>query len=112
VQVVVDQLERAVTSITGEEVARAKAQMKASLLMALESSSARAEQIARQIMVYGRPLPLPEIVAKIEAVTVESTQAAGLALLARSRLAIAGLGPGRGTERAAEIVENFARAAA
>ena len=112
VQVVVDQLERAVSSITEEEVARAKAQMKASLLMALESSGARAEQIARQIMVYGRPLPLPEIVAKIEAVTVESTQAAGLALLGRSRLAIAGLGPGRGIERAAEIVENFARAAA
>ena len=50
--------------------------MKASLLMALESSSARAEQIARHIMIYGRPLPL-EIVAKIDAVTVESTQAAG-----------------------------------
>ncbi|HWV42231.1 pitrilysin family protein [Pseudorhodoplanes sp.] len=111
VQVVVDQLERAVNSITPEEVARAKAQMKASLLMALESSSARAEQIARQIMVYGRPLPLPEIVAKIEAVTVESAQQAGLDLLARSRLAIAGLGPGRGTERAADIVERFARAA-
>lgn len=112
VQVVVDQLERSVSSITEEEVARAKAQMKASLLMALESSGARAEQIARQMMVYGRPLPLPEIVAKIEAVTVESTQAAGLALLARSRLAIAGLGPGRGVERAAQIVENFAGAAA
>ena len=86
--------------------------MKATLLMALESSSARAEQIARHIMVYGRPLPLPEIVAKIEAVTVESTQAAALALLARSRPAIAGLGPGRGLDHAAEIVENFARAAA
>ena len=71
--------------------------MKATLLMALESSSARAEQIARQIMIYGRPLPLPEIVAKIDAVTVESTQAAGRALLARSRPAIAALGPGRGT---------------
>ena len=52
-----------------------------------------------------------EIVAKIEAVTVESAQQAGLDLLARSRLAIAGLGPGRGTERAADIVERFARAA-
>ena len=111
-QVVIDQLERAVSTITEEEVARAKAQMKAGLLMALESSSARAEQLARQIMIYGRPLPLSEIVAKIEAVTVESTQAAGRALLARSRPAVAGLGPGRGLERAAQIVENFARAAA
>ena len=111
-QVVMNELERAVSTITEEEVARAKAQMKAGLLMALESSSARAEQLARQIMIYGRPLPLSEIVAKIEAVTVESTQAAARALLARSRPAIAGLGPGRGLERAALIVENFARAAA
>jgi predicted Zn-dependent peptidase len=111
-QVVMDELERAVSTVTEEEVARAKAQMKAGLLMALESSSARAEQLARQIMIYGRPLPLSEIIAKIEAVTVESSQAAGRALLARSRPAVAGLGPGRGLERAALIVENFARAAA
>ena len=111
-QVVLDQMERAVSTITEAEVARAKAQMKASLLMALESSSSRAEQLARQIMVYGRPLPLAEIVAMIEAVTVESTQAAGRALIGRSRPAVAGLGPGRGLERAAKIAENFARAAA
>ena len=57
--------------------------MKAGLLMALESSSARAEQLARQIFAYGRPMPLAEIVAKIEAVTVESARAAGRALIAR-----------------------------
>ena len=51
----------------------------------------------------------PEIVAKIEAVTVESAQAAGRALLARSRPAIAALGPGRGLESAAEIAESLAR---
>ena len=44
--------------------------MKAGLLMALESSGARAEQLARQMMIYGRPIPLEEIVGKIEAVTV------------------------------------------
>ena len=106
------EMERAACTITEAEVARAKAQMKATLLMALESSSARAEQMARHIMVYGRPLSLSEIVAKIEAVTVESTQDAARARLARSRPAIAGLGPGRGLELAAEIVGNFARAAA
>jgi len=111
-QVVMDEMERAVSTITEAEVARAKAQMKAGLLMALESSSSRAEQLARQMMIHGRPLPLSEIVAKIEAVTVESTQAAGRGLIARSRPAVAGLGPGRGLEQAAKIVENFARAAA
>ena len=58
---------------------RAKAQMKAGLLMALESSGARAEQLARQMLIYGRPMPLEEIVARIEAVTVESARAAGRA---------------------------------
>ena len=38
--------------------------MKAGLLMALESSGARAEQLARQMMIYGRPIPLEEIVAQ------------------------------------------------
>ncbi len=51
--------------------------MKAGLLMALESSGARAEQLARQIINWGRPIPLEEIVAKIDAVTVESARAAG-----------------------------------
>jgi predicted Zn-dependent peptidase len=111
-QVVMSEMERAAATITEAEVARAKAQMKATLMMALESSSARAEQMARHIMIHGRPLPLSEIVAKIEAVTVESTQDAARALLGRSRPAIAGLGPGRGLDHAAEIVENFARAAA
>ena len=55
--------------------------MKVGLLMALESSGARARQLASQILTYGRPIPLAEIVAKIEAVTVESARAAGRALI-------------------------------
>jgi predicted Zn-dependent peptidase len=80
--------------------------------MALESSSARAEQLARQIINWGRPIPLDEIVAKIEAVTVESTRAAGRALIARERPAIAALGPGPGLECAAAIADSLARQAA
>jgi predicted Zn-dependent peptidase len=111
-QVVVDEMARAAETVTETEVNRAKAQMKAGLLMALESSSARAEQIARQIMVHGRVIPTSELIAKIDAVTVESARAAGRSLLARSRPAIAALGPGRGIDRAASIVENFAKLAA
>ena len=70
--------------------------MKAGLLMALESSGARAEQLARQMIAYGRPIPLEEIVAKVDAVTVESARAAGRrALIARGRPRAA-LGPGPG----------------
>src|SRR4051812_28793100 len=110
-RVVVDEIGNAAETLTEVEVARSKAQMKAGLLMALESSGARAEQLARQMMIYGRPIPLEEIVGKIESVTVESARAAGHALIARSRPAVAVLGPGRGLERAAVIAESLGRRA-
>jgi predicted Zn-dependent peptidase len=108
-RVVVDEIGNAAETISEREIARSKAQMKAGLLMALESSGARAEQLARQMMIYGRPIPLEEIVGKIEAVTAESARAAGRALIGRSRPAIAVLGPGRGLERAAAIAESLGR---
>jgi predicted Zn-dependent peptidase len=111
-RVVIGEIGNAAETISESEVARAKAQMKAGLLMALESSGARAEQLARQIIAYGRPIPLPELVAKIDAVTVESARAAGRALLARSQPAISALGPGKGLEAAASLAQGLFRQAA
>ena len=111
-RVVIDQIANATETINETEIARAKAQMKAGLLMALESSEARLGQLARQMLAYGRPIPLDEIVAKVEAVTVESARAAGRALIARSRPAIAALGPGKGLASAAAIAEGLIRRAA
>jgi predicted Zn-dependent peptidase len=110
-RVVVDEIATAAATLDEAEVVRAKAQMKVGLLMALESSGARAEQIARQIIAYGRVLSHDEILARIDAVTVDSARAAGLALLARCRPAIAIVGPGPGLESAAAIVEAIGRAA-
>jgi predicted Zn-dependent peptidase len=110
-RVVVDEITTAADTITETEIARAKAQMKAGLLMALESSGARAEQLARQIIVHGRPIPIDEIVGKVDAVTVESTRAAGRALIARSRPAVAALGPS-GLDNAAAIAESLTQKAA
>ena len=111
-RVVVHEIHAAAETLSEAEIGRAKAQMKAGLLMALESSSARAEQLARQIINWGRPIPLDEIVAKVEAVTVESARAAGRALIARGRPAVAALGPGPGLECAATIADSLARQAA
>jgi predicted Zn-dependent peptidase len=110
-RVVVDEIAAAADTISEAEVARAKAQMKAGLLMALESSGARAEQLARQIIIYGRPIPMDEIVARVDTVTVESARAAGSALIARSRPAVAALGPS-GLESAAAIAERLTQKAA
>ena len=111
-RVVIDQIGNATETLNEAEVNRAKAQMKAGLLMALESSEARVAQIARQMLAYGRPIPLEEIVAKVDAVTVESARAAGRALVERGRPAIAALGPGNGLESTAAIAESLVRRAA
>ena len=111
-KVAVSETAAAAAGITESEVNRAKAQIKVSLLMALESSGARARQLASQILTYGRPLPIEEMIARIDGVTVESTRAAGTALMARARPAIAALGPGKGLEGAATIVESLSRRAA
>jgi predicted Zn-dependent peptidase len=111
-RVAIDQIAIATETLNENEVARAKAQMKAGLLMALESSEARLGQIARQMLAYGRPIPLDEIVAKVDAVTVESARAAGRALIGRGRPAISALGPGHRLESAAAIAESLVRQAA
>lgn len=106
-EVVIDIIGDAVETLTEAEVARAKAQMKAGLLMALESCSARAEQLARHILAYGRPQTLQEMVQKIDAVSVESTRDAARALLARSRPAVVALGSGRGLDTAVTFAEGL-----
>ena len=111
-RVVIDQIADATETLSETEVARAKAQLKAGLLMALESSEARLGQIARQMLAYGRPIPLEEIVAKVDAVTVESARAAGRMLIRRSPPAISALGPGTGLASTAAIAESLVPRAA
>ncbi|HEX9768007.1 MAG TPA: pitrilysin family protein [Kiloniellales bacterium] len=66
--VVVDEFAKLPSDITEEELDRARAQLKASVLMSRENSLSRCEQLAQQLLVYGRPLSLEEIVDRIEAV--------------------------------------------
>jgi predicted Zn-dependent peptidase len=64
----------AADSLTEAEVARARAQLKASILMGLESTSARCEHVASQLLIYGRPIGTPELVRKIDEVDLGSVQ--------------------------------------
>ncbi|HVT56267.1 MAG TPA: insulinase family protein, partial [Xanthobacteraceae bacterium] len=82
------------------------------LLMALESSGARADQLARQLLFYGRVVPVDEIVRRVDAVTVEDVRAAARTILSSSRPTFAGLGPKAGIESAARIAETLAQKAA
>lgn len=92
IPVVCDQLTRLAGDIGEDEVARARAQLKASILMSLESTGARCEQAAQQILTYGRPLAVPEIVAKIEAVDAAAVAQVARAI-ASARPTLTALGP-------------------
>jgi predicted Zn-dependent peptidase len=61
--------------VTEAEVARAKSQLKASLVMNLESASSRADQIARQFLAFGEVPSIASLTAKIDAVTSEQVRA-------------------------------------
>jgi len=69
--VIVEELDRAAGEIADKEVKRARAQLRAGLLMTLESPAARAGQLARQILLFGRVIPPDELVARIEAIDAE-----------------------------------------
>jgi len=59
---------RLADGLTEIELNRAKTQMKAGLLMSLESTSVRCEQLAQHLLIYGTPFDPPEVVRRIEAV--------------------------------------------
>jgi predicted Zn-dependent peptidase len=92
IPVVCGEMSKLAADATDDEVVRARAQLKASILMSLESTNARCEQLAQQILIYGRPLPVAEVVGKIEAVgAADVRRLAGR--LATGRPTLASLGP-------------------
>ena len=80
------QLSRDVLAATAEnladaELGRARAQVEAGLLMSLETAQGRADQMARSIEVFGRIVPLEELLQQLRSVNVDDARAAGRALL-------------------------------
>ncbi len=99
------EIEAMAEGATEEEAARARAQLRASLLMALESPGARCERIAGHLLNFGRVLSTKEMTAKVDAVDAAALRQFAAKLLERGSPAMASVGPvGR-----LEPVERFAR---
>lgn len=64
------------------ELARAKAQLKAGLLMSLEGCAGQAEYLARQMLVHGAAIPSADVVAKVDGCTVDTVRDAARRMLA------------------------------
>jgi predicted Zn-dependent peptidase len=105
--VIRDELVKAAEAGFGDdEIARVKAQLKMGLLAGLESSSARAEQLARQILIHGRPLSTAELIEKVESVEAKDVQVLVERLIA-SPLSLATVGPILHVARFDRVAEKF-----
>ncbi|HUO60968.1 MAG TPA: pitrilysin family protein [Candidatus Acidoferrales bacterium] len=78
--------------VSAEELDRAKAQLKGSLMLSLESSTARMSNLARQEMYYDRFFGMSEIIERIEAVTREDVQQVSREFFLQDQIAVTVLG--------------------
>jgi predicted Zn-dependent peptidase len=108
VEVTAAEVARAAVDLGEDEVARARAQLKAGLLMSLESTGARLEQITRQVAVFGRVLPVEEILARVEAIDAAAVRALAGRVLSGSKLSVGAIGPLTGLANRARLAESFA----
>ena len=104
VEVVRQEFTRAASERPGDrEVDRAKAQLKAGLLMSLESSGARAEQMARQTLVFNRLVTPAELIERVEVVTPDAIRTFAEGLITKTAPSVAVVGAGRRGDAHAEI---------
>jgi predicted Zn-dependent peptidase len=90
--VVCDEIRDVAANVTEAELDRARAQLKASILMNQESPSGRCEQLANQLMIYGRHIPPSEIVAHVDAVDAAAVRRLAERVIA-GRPTLTSLGP-------------------
>jgi predicted Zn-dependent peptidase len=107
--VIAGEIEAMASSTSEEEVARARAQLKASLLMALESPAARCELIAAHLSAYGRVLTMAEITARVDAVDAAAIRRFAGSLAERGDPSIAAVGPLRRLETRDVFARRFGR---
>lgn len=91
----IDEIRRSADDLSEAEIARAKAQLRAGLLMGLESPSAQAERMARALAIWGRVPDAAEVAERIEAVTAAEVRAHAARIIAAARPALALYGPVR-----------------
>ena len=92
IPVVCDELNDLKHNVMSGELARAKAQIRADMLMGEESVMRRAERIGHQILAYGKTIPTEQILQRLMAVTQEDVQNAAARIFARKPILTA-LGP-------------------
>jgi predicted Zn-dependent peptidase len=103
-----DEMKRAADDMTEAEVARARAQMKAGMVMGLESPSNRAERLARMLSIWGRVPTLDEAIEKIDAVNVRDVRDFAAKMAGQAGKAMALYGPAEAAPTLADLQARLA----
>ncbi|GBQ96983.1 peptidase M16 [Gluconacetobacter liquefaciens] len=107
VPVTLEELRKVQLQVGQDELDRARAQLKSSLLMSLESTGSRCEQLARQLQVFGRLVPTAETVSLVNKVTIEDVKRVA-ARVFRGTPTLASLGPVQNIPTLGSIAEALA----
>lgn len=103
-----DEIRRSADDVSEAEVARAKAQLKAGMLMGLESPSSQAERMARALAIWGRVPDAEEVAARIDAVTATEVRDHAIRIIGGADPALALYGPVKGAPSRAALAEQLA----
>ncbi len=103
-----DEMRRAADDMSEAEVARARAQMKAGMLMGLENPSTRAERLARMLSIWGRVPTLDEAIERIDAVTARDVRDFAGQMAGSAGTAMAVYGPADAAPRLEALRERLA----
>ena len=107
IPVVAEEMHKLNHDVSAEEVNRARTQMKAGMMMAYENTTNRMEQLGRQMMIHGRPVPRQEIIDKLDQVDSFAISRYMDRLLSGSRLSLGAIGPLSGLEEYDKVAARF-----
>ena len=109
VPVIVDELKRAADDINDTETDRARAQMRAGLLMARESPSARASQIGRQLLLFDRVVPNEELLERLSNIDAARLRDLAGRMFQGTPITLSSVGPVRHLQARDDIARSLSR---
>ena len=92
IDLTIEQLHLITEKISDEEIDKAKIQIKSGLLMAMESTIARAKKLGADFSIFGRYISNDEILGKIEKASIQSLKNVAKRILTKSNITITTLG--------------------
>ena len=109
VNVIIGELGKATQRIDQQEIDRARAQVRAQLLMAKESPAARAGQLARQIMLFGKLIPSKDVLERLAAITPDRLTDLSERLFFSGKPTVSAIGPLDKMASATDILSSLSR---